>query len=124
MGGLLPERRDAHGAKRTPLACAERVVTSSQPWRKGAFGKAPCSSYPLFGGRQVSDQLFLAPSRIHARMASRSQIDNFFLPCGMRTSGEARQSRSRGNARIAPSSDRSWVAHKATLPPADGNLGP
>src|SRR6516164_488027 len=61
MGGLLPERRDAHGAKRTPLACAERVVTSSQPWRKGAFGKAPCSSYPLFGGRQVSDHCSWRP---------------------------------------------------------------
>jgi len=44
--------------------------------------------------RTVVIQLFLAPSRIHARMAFRSQVDRFFLPCGMRTSGEARQSRS------------------------------
>src|SRR5262245_15883076 len=39
-------------------------------------------------------QLFLAPSRIHARMAFLSQIDSFFLPCGMRSVGEARQSSS------------------------------
>jgi len=39
-------------------------------------------------------QLSFAPSPIHARMAFLSQIDSFFLPWGMRTSGEARQSRS------------------------------
>ena len=39
-------------------------------------------------------QLSFAPSRIHARMAFLSQIDSFFLPWGMRISGEARQSRS------------------------------
>src|SRR6516165_2133138 len=44
--------------------------------------------------RPSRSQLSLAPSRIHARMAFLSQIDSFFLPWGMRTSGEARQSRS------------------------------
>src|SRR6516162_5397045 len=53
---------------------------------------------------QLAIQLFLAPSRIHARMALRSQIDNFLLPCGMRTSGEARQSRS--HIKLLPSGSR------------------
>ena len=39
-------------------------------------------------------QLFFAPSRIHARIVSRSQVDSFFLPSGMWVSGAPRQSRS------------------------------
>ena len=37
-------------------------------------------------------QLFFAPSRIHARMELRSHVDSFFFPCGIRSSGDARQS--------------------------------
>ena len=54
--------------------------------------------------RAASDQLSLAPSRIHARMAFLSQIDSFFLPCGMRTSGEPCQSRS--HIKLLPSGSR------------------
>src|SRR5438132_1643292 len=45
-------------------------------------------------GPRFLHQLFFAPSKIQARMASRSQVESFFLPCGMRNSGEARQSSS------------------------------
>src|SRR5258706_2128586 len=37
-------------------------------------------------------QLFFAPSLIHARMASRSQITSCFLPCGMRIAAGTFQS--------------------------------
>ena len=37
-------------------------------------------------------KLFGAPSRIHALISLRSQVDSFFLPCGMRNWGDARQS--------------------------------
>jgi hypothetical protein len=46
-------------------------------------------------------QLFFAPSRIQARMASRSQVDSFFLPSGMWVSGAPRQSSS--HIRLLPS---------------------
>ena len=40
-------------------------------------------------------QSFFAPSKIQVRMRSRSQVDNCFLPCGIRMSSETRQSSSR-----------------------------
>jgi len=40
-------------------------------------------------------QLSLAPWRIHVRIELRSQTDSCFLLCGMRNSGDARQSSSR-----------------------------
>ena len=43
-------------------------------------------------GSAVTRQLFLAPSLIQARIASRSHFDSCFLLCGMRSCGEARQS--------------------------------
>jgi hypothetical protein len=45
-------------------------------------------------GVTSSVQLFFAPSRIQARIASRSHVDNFFLPSGMWVSGAPRQSSS------------------------------
>jgi hypothetical protein len=45
-------------------------------------------------GVNSSDQLFFAPSRIQALIASRSQVDSFFLPSGMWVSGAPRQSSS------------------------------
>jgi hypothetical protein len=35
-------------------------------------------------------QLFFAPSRIQVRIALRSQVDSFFLPCGIGVAGEPR----------------------------------
>jgi NAD(P)-dependent dehydrogenase (short-subunit alcohol dehydrogenase family) len=60
------------------------------------------------------DQLFFAPSRIHARMALRSQIDSFFLPCGIRTSGDARQSSS--HIKLLPSGSRGMTIAPNLVP--------
>lgn len=52
----------------------------------------PYGGLPLSLVRVRCDQLSLAPCRIQVRILPRSQLDNCFLPCGMRKVGDARQS--------------------------------
>src|SRR5262249_39235390 len=59
-------------------------------------------------------QLFFAPSRIQARMALRSQVESFFFPCGMRTSGEPRQSSS--HTRLLLSGSRGMTMGPCLVP--------
>ena len=63
--------------------------------RPGQASPARCGDQG-FEGRRLSAaaQLSLAPSRIQARMSLRSQELSCFMPCGMRSSGDARQSSS------------------------------
>src|ERR1035437_5827728 len=81
--------RQGAGRRRGGAASARRRPRQASPPRRGDQGPE---------GRRLSDaisnQLSFAPSRIQARMALRSHDDNCFLPCGMRRSGEARQSSS------------------------------
>ncbi len=72
-------------------ASKRRVSISAARDRAGNASGKPRSATLSRGQRQLS----FAPSKIQVRMRSRSQIDSCFLPCGIRSSAEARQSSNR-----------------------------
>jgi hypothetical protein len=95
--GVCRNRRDSRGADddrygKQNNSSTRHHLTLSQ---LDHIGQLPAAlEFPV-------DQLSLAPSRIHARMASRSQVESFFLPSGMWVSGSPRQSSS--HIRLLPS---------------------
>src|SRR4051812_35249665 len=71
-----------------PRSCPRKSAAE-----KRAFEPA-LAVHAAAAGLKVESQLFFAPSRIQVRIAPRSHVESFFLPCGMRVSGEPRQSSS------------------------------
>jgi len=90
-----PRRSAAASPDKTPRFISLRMMDGSSfaAWAPGARpGMTAIGSSRSWHEPRGKTQLSFAPSKIHVRMVSRSQIDSCFFPCGIRISGETRQS--------------------------------